>query len=188
MDLEKYRAAVDSLPENPFFRTLEPYLPAEGTIVDLGCGTGQGALWLANRGLTVIAIDNDSEMLALAQAKRSHEQITYVLGDITELPDTPCDSAVAVFSLFFLPLDKLKTCIEHVRANLAHGGIFAGQLLGPNDDFLNDGATGLSLEDASQLLDHFEVILWDEVERDGKTVWGEPKHWHVHHFIVRQPS
>lgn len=188
MDLEKYRAAIDSLHENPFFKTLEPYLPAAGTVVDLGCGTGQGALWLAEKNLAVIAIDNDPEMLAIAKAKRNHDAINYILGDMTEFPKSACEVVVAVFSLFFLRLEELESCIANIQSNLNPGGIFAGQLLGPRDDFLQDGATGLTSEHAKRLLNHFDILSWDEVERDGKTVWGEPKHWHVYHFIVRQPG
>lgn len=49
-------------------------------IVDAGCGTGRVAAELAQRGKTVIGVDNDADMLALAAAKNS--DVSWVLGDL----------------------------------------------------------------------------------------------------------
>lgn len=50
------------------------------SVLDAGCGTGRVAIELANRGRHVIGVDNDADMLALAEAK-SHE-IEWVLADL----------------------------------------------------------------------------------------------------------
>jgi hypothetical protein len=36
------------------------------------------------------------------------------------------------------------------------------------------------------LLDGLELERFDEVDEDGKTATGEPKHWHVFHVIARR--
>jgi 2-polyprenyl-3-methyl-5-hydroxy-6-metoxy-1,4-benzoquinol methylase len=40
------------------------FLPATGTALDVACGRGRNALWLAGRGLTVRAIDRDPVAIA----------------------------------------------------------------------------------------------------------------------------
>jgi SAM-dependent methyltransferase len=41
----------------PLVRELEPVLPREGRALDIACGEGQLAVWLAQRGLEVTAVD-----------------------------------------------------------------------------------------------------------------------------------
>jgi hypothetical protein len=36
------------------------------------------------------------------------------------------------------------------------------------------------------MLAALEVEMLDEVERDGKNAFGEPKYWHVFHVVARK--
>ena len=51
-----------------------PWLPASGTALDIASGSGQNAVYLAQRGLQVTAIDGSSNgmQLALALARKCH--------------------------------------------------------------------------------------------------------------------
>jgi SAM-dependent methyltransferase len=44
-------------------------------VLDLGCGTGGDAVWLARRGCRVTAIDGSAAMLAVARAKAAREAV-----------------------------------------------------------------------------------------------------------------
>ena len=48
---------------------LEPLFPPGARVLELGCGTGEDALWMARRGVEVLATDASSEMLSIARAK-----------------------------------------------------------------------------------------------------------------------
>lgn len=48
---------------------LAEYLPKTGRVLDLGCGTGEDALWLAERGMHVKGLDAAPRMLERAVAK-----------------------------------------------------------------------------------------------------------------------
>jgi SAM-dependent methyltransferase len=44
-------------------------------VLELGCGTGEDALWLARRGVRVMATDASDGMLAVAREKTAHEPL-----------------------------------------------------------------------------------------------------------------
>ena len=50
---------------------LERWLPDRGTVLEVGCGTGREAAWMAARGLDVTATDASAAMLAEARKKSS---------------------------------------------------------------------------------------------------------------------
>jgi malonyl-CoA O-methyltransferase len=56
-------------------------------VLDLGCGTGRHALWLASIGASVTAVDFSKEMLAEARRKSGAEAVRFVVHDLhTPLP------------------------------------------------------------------------------------------------------
>lgn len=75
-----------SSPELAGFLTGVGELP--GTALDLGCGTGGDAVYLAERGIETIGLDISPTALEIARkrAARSGVQVTWVEGDVLELP------------------------------------------------------------------------------------------------------
>jgi SAM-dependent methyltransferase len=69
-----------------------------GGALEIGCGTGTNAIWLAQQGLTVTAIDVSATALALARAKPGAERCTFVQGDFLDLP-APAEPFTFVFDL-----------------------------------------------------------------------------------------
>lgn len=51
---------------------LEPHLRPGQHVLELGCGTGEDALWLAQRGVSVTATDVSAAMLEVARRKATH--------------------------------------------------------------------------------------------------------------------
>ncbi len=61
-------------------RQLIKFLPTntEAKVLDIGCGSGRDALSLARRGYRVTAVEPSNKMLALAQKKNNHQNITWI--------------------------------------------------------------------------------------------------------------
>ena len=75
---------------------------APGKALDLGCGSGQNAIWLAQRGWVVTAVDLSTTALAEARAAADAAGVTVVweLADITAWrPVSRYDLVVSTFAL-----------------------------------------------------------------------------------------
>lgn len=111
-----------------FLPWLERSLRAGQRALDLGCGTGQTALYLAGHGVQVTGVDISEEMLRLAQRKAEKAgyagRIAYVVGDAENPPvrDGSHHAAVYMGTLHHLP--RPDQAILAVGHKLASGGVF----------------------------------------------------------------
>ena len=44
----------------------------------------------------------------------------------------------------------------------------------------------LEKEEVLKLFEQFEIILFEEVEKDGRTGLGKMKHWHIYEVIAKK--
>lgn len=71
-------------------RRLIRHFGAGDHVLELGCGTGEDALFLASRGIRVTATDASDQMLAAARRKAAnHPLIQFEALDLRYLPDEP---------------------------------------------------------------------------------------------------
>ncbi len=57
------------------WRWLAELFPSEGYLLELGCGTGEDAVWFAQRGVRVLATDISPQMLALTAQKAAESGV-----------------------------------------------------------------------------------------------------------------
>ena len=57
-----------------------------GRVLELGCGTGTNAIWLAKQGFKVVATDLSATALKLARAKKDSNLCDFVYADFLEDP------------------------------------------------------------------------------------------------------
>jgi ubiquinone/menaquinone biosynthesis C-methylase UbiE len=81
------------LPPVAFYRDLAAAVSA-GSVVDLGCGTGQLAVELARRGHRVTGIDPSPAMLALRRQRDGGDRVRWVEGDASCLGSGEYDLVV----------------------------------------------------------------------------------------------
>ena len=85
---------------------LAALLPSDWTIADLGCGTGQLAVQLAQSVRRVICVDHSAAMLKAARRRTSFlDNVELRRGDLEALPidDASCDAAVLMLVLTYVP-------------------------------------------------------------------------------------
>jgi SAM-dependent methyltransferase len=106
------------------------YAPA--TVMDGGCGTGRVAIELARRGIGVLGVDADPDMIAAARGKAP--ELEWVTADLADL-DRPERFDVVVLAGNVVPYvvpDRRTHAIAACVAHLAPGGrLVAGFRLRP---------------------------------------------------------
>src|SRR5215218_7652770 len=103
---------ADELAHKPFDRVLLDRLAREvgdrGPIYDLGCGPGQVARYLHERGAAACGIDLSLAMVA--EARRRHPGIDFQQGDILDLAGVPAAAfggVAAFYSLIHIERERM---------------------------------------------------------------------------------
>lgn len=130
----------------------------EGTVLELGCGTGRILLPLARTGHTVVGLDGSRQMLARCRAKVQEEpepiraRIVLLHGDVRSFElDDRFALVIAPFRIFqHIPaLDDQLQCLESVARHLAPGGRFVFDVFNPSFQALT-AADGEEREDTQE--------------------------------------
>lgn len=107
---------------------VESLVPAGGSVLDAGCGTGRVAIELANRGYDVAGIDLDPAMLDSARSKAP--DLTWIEGDLASTAVTDdavgrrqFDAVVAAGNvMIFLERGTEADVMANIAAHLRPGG------------------------------------------------------------------
>ncbi len=81
-----------------------PRLP-KGTVLDVACGSGRNALYLATRGFTVEGLDQDEQALAALTAEAGRRNLRNISArklDLEARPEIPTDRYDAIITFFYL--------------------------------------------------------------------------------------
>jgi SAM-dependent methyltransferase len=101
---------------------------ADGTILDLGCGSGRTALHLARRGHAVNGLDVDPELIATFREHARGLPATAVTADAREF-DLGTEFAMVLAPMQLVQLfddpEQRVACLRCVAAHLAPGGLAA---------------------------------------------------------------
>lgn len=113
----------------PLVRELEPVLPRSGRALDIACGEGQLAIWLAQRGLAVTAVDiaptGLAKLRAQAEAAGLAGRVTGIEADLDQgLPPLEPGFALVTCIDFYSP-----AVMAAARELLAPGGMLLVQVV-----------------------------------------------------------
>lgn len=94
-----------------------------GRVIDAGCGTGRVARFLADRGLDVIGVDVAPGMVD--QARLAHPDITFAVGELTDLGGVGSQAAAVAFwySIITTPPGSLAEVWAELARVLVPGGV-----------------------------------------------------------------
>src|SRR5947207_5738682 len=100
-------------PSSELCRVLAAYSLSPCSAVDLGCGTGTNAIWLAERGFEVTAVDLSEEAVHLARQKAAARRadVRFIAANLID--------AIALLGPFDFFLDS--GCFPNVRRGAGDG-------------------------------------------------------------------
>lgn len=81
--------------EWPFLSRALASAPARH-VLDVGCGTGEHARFLASHGFMVTGVDSSPAMLEKARASTTDPNVTFVLGDMRAIPGSDYGAALCL--------------------------------------------------------------------------------------------
>lgn len=149
-------------PPPPLFAHVEKEFPREGKVLEIACGRGEGAVWLASRGLEYHGVDVSPVAIEMARgfvdAYRLGDRCRLEVWDLDEgLP--PGDPVDLLFSHMFRDPALYQAMIHRV----VPGGLLAVGVLsdvgGPPGEFRAGPG------ELREAFGHFDVV--DEGEGDG---------------------
>ncbi|WP_018350552.1 class I SAM-dependent methyltransferase [Longispora albida] len=150
-----------------------------GSVLDLGCGTGRDAGYLARQGYRVTGVDISPEMIAYARSQ--HPAVRFELGRMESYrgPEVDAVSCMDSALLYCHTNEQLAATLRNARAQLRPGGLFVAEMrngaffLGndavthhePDRVLAHDGVTytartRLAIDHRAQLLRRRRVWTW----------------------------
>lgn len=194
-----YRRTAERPPRDTLLAALAAWEGAglaPARALDLGCGAGRDTLELLRRGWRVLALDAESAALDALQRSAGRQlagtrhggRLSCRVARLETLDALPEAELInASFVLFLLPAPGFAGTWAAIRRALPPGGLFCGQLLGPEDAWA--GEPGLTVHDRAALqplLAGYRVLRHDEERSETTTPKGDRKRWHLHHLVLRR--
>ncbi|MFD3403692.1 class I SAM-dependent methyltransferase [Kribbella sp. NPDC058693] len=102
-------------------------------VLDVGCGTGELACWLARIGVDVVGVDPAEASLEVARGKEFADRVRWIHGDATTLPPLQVDLAVMTGNVaqVFLTDEDWAATLSGVHAALKPDGRFVFETRDP---------------------------------------------------------
>lgn len=168
MDKEKivltYNSIAEKYDENysgpsDHINDLLNYISKDSSVLDLGCGAGNNAVYLSKLGCNVTGIDLSDSMLAIAKNKKSTAK--FIKGDVCELNfvNNSWDCIILSYILCHLTNDDIADCLARLAHILMPGGVLFIELFMGN---LGEITITEPLNNA--LKTDFNIIRMDDIE------------------------
>lgn len=119
-----------------YIEYLASNIPSGADVLDLGCGTGEMAIRLSEKGYSVTALDYSSEMLseAFSKAQKRNSEVFFTCQDMTAFSVSHLyNAAISCFDSFnyILTNDKLLAAFSNCAAALDANGLFIFDMNAP---------------------------------------------------------
>jgi SAM-dependent methyltransferase len=178
------------------------------TVLDLGCGVGRHAAFLASKGFKTWALDGSETGIEHARAlvDEAGLSVNFDVGMMTELPygDATFDYILSFNVIYHGDRPTVAKAVSEIRRTLKPGGIYQGTMLSKrnghfgkgekpsSDTFIYDHGGGgdeahphyyCNAGELVALFDGFELLELRDVDHSHR----RPGHWHWHLVAERLP-
>ncbi|MFE1168540.1 class I SAM-dependent methyltransferase [Nocardiopsis sp. NPDC058789] len=161
-----------------------------GQALDVGCGEGGDALWLARAGWLVTGVDISRVALDRAAAASTdvRDRVSWKQGDLTTAPPPVGAFDLVTVHYFPLPREPEHTALRALLASVAPGGtlLFVGHDITPLPERLDDGhapADYYQPAEVARLLDADWTVTVNETR--ARVSPAPPGSHHTHDTVLR---
>jgi 2-polyprenyl-3-methyl-5-hydroxy-6-metoxy-1,4-benzoquinol methylase len=158
--------------------------------LDLGCGAGVDARYMATQGFSVDAVDWTPEAVSCTSRRCADLPVTVHRTDMRrfKISTSTYDLILAWQTLPFLPPSDFTKILHRIIAGLKLGGLFVFAALGPDDESASKrtDVCCITLHELESTLRGMDFIQVCESQRYGVLSDGKAKWWHRIEGIARK--
>ncbi len=152
-----------------------------GRALDIGCGTGTNAIYLAQHGFQTMGVDIAALAIIHAKykARKSGVPVKFYTGDVLKLGkangpaiNVPIDFALDIGCFHSLAATQFKSYIDMLLRILRVGGFYLLYAWGPRK--LNGRHLGLMPDEMEDVFGYHFQAIWIRHGEEG----GAPSHWY----------
>ena len=188
--IEKYyENTKNALPH----KNLKEFIKLEkkvGKAIDLGCGAGRDTVLLIKNNWNVLAIDreNTKEIIYNKLNEKEKNRFRFICQSFEEIELEKNDLIVAHYSIPFCSKENFNDFWIKIVESINKNGYFVGNFFGVNDSWYNEkeNVLFLSKEQVLKLFESFQLLKFQEVEKNERTGLGQIKHWHTFEIIAKK--
>lgn len=152
------------LSASPWVKRFAPQIPQGALVLDLACGAGRHAIYLAQLGFSVLAVDQDVLALEKNKTARIETRALDLEGNIWPIPDAGFGAIVVTNYLYRPYLDRLPEMLAKggllIYETFAQGNAQFGKPSNP--DFLLNSGELLALASRHAL----KVLAYEDIYTD----------------------
>jgi len=151
-------ARTKTLMEAEYLNLIVKLIPAGGSVLDLGCGTGEPiAQFFINKGFKLTGVDGSQKMIALCKQRFPNEE--WIVSDMRDVNlEQQFDVVLAWHSFFHLDPDSQRKMFKLFSAHTKPGGILAFTSGDEEGEIWSDNG-GQQLYHASLSSNEYERLL-----------------------------
>src|SRR4029079_2833176 len=151
-------ARTKTLMESAYLNLIVKSVPAGGSVLDLGCGTGEPiAQFFIDKGFKVTGVDGSKKMIELCKRRFPSEQ--WIVSDMRDINlKQKFDVVLAWHSFFHLDHDSQRKMFERFSEHTKLGGVLAFTSGEEEDEVWSDNG-GQKLYHASLSTSEYQSLL-----------------------------
>ena len=161
-----------------------------GKAIDIGCGAGRDTVYLIKNGWHVIAIDKENTKQIMTNQLNDEElnRLTFIQSEFENIKLEKNNLIIANYSIPFCNKNKFQEFWHKIIDSIEENGYFVGNFFGKNDEWntQKSSMTFFDRKTVEELFNNFEILKFEEEEKDAKTGLGIMKHWHTYNVIARK--
>jgi SAM-dependent methyltransferase len=147
----------------------------EGQVCEIGCGPGQIARYLKDRGVNMLGLDLSAEMVKCA--RRLNPDIPFVYGDMLtlDLPENSLGGIVSFYAIIHLKRAQMTPALKEMRRALKPGGRLLISFHGGEGELHRDEWYGLPVSIDVTLMTNAEMSGYLRAARFDEVIIKERK-------------
>ena len=189
--INKYYENTKNASPNPLIKKFMQMNIKPLKAIDLGCGAGRDTIYLIKNGWEVLSIDREDTKEFITK-KLDDKEVKRFKFDVQNFENIKLEKNNLIVSNFSIPFCNKNYFYEFWRKiteSIFKNGYFVGNFFGLKDSWakIKEEMVFLSKEQVQELFkDSFDIILFNEIEKEGRTGLGKIKHWHIYNVIAQK--